>query len=366
MKIAEENFNEDEKIIFPDIEDTADIIFTTGTTGASKGVELSHKALTAATENLISGFQYKPETLLIIPGPLNHSSAIKNFCASFANGSCAYIVNGLVDIKEFFKALDYPEGSKACNVSPSAIRTILQLTGNIIGKYKNVIDFIEVATAPLPETDKILLCQLLPNSRLYNRYGSTESSSSSILDFNKYPDKINCIGRPMINSKIFIVDENHNEIKSSKENPGLIACAGDVNMKGYINDPELTAKTLVNGVVYTNDLGYIDEEGFIYVTGRKDDVINVGGLKVAPTEVEDAALDYEGVEDCICIAVPDKITGSALKLLVVYKEGREFNPAEINSFLKKRLENYKVPNFYERVDKVARTFNGKINRKFYR
>ena len=136
-------------------------------------------------------------------------------------------------------------------------------------------------------------------------------------------------------------------------------------MKGYVNDPELTAQTLVNGIVYTNDLGYIDEDGFVYVTGRRDDVINVGGLKVAPTEVEAAALEYDGVEDCVCVAVPDNITGSALKLLVVIPSG-ELQPAKLSAYLASRLEGYKVPKFYERVEKIARTFNGKIDRKAYR
>lgn len=121
-----------------------------------------------------------------------------------------------------------------------------------------------------------------------------------------------------------------------------------------------------NGVVYTSDLGYIDEEGFIYVIGRKGDVINVGGLKVSPTEVESVALAYEGIEDCICIAIEDRITTNALKLLVVFQEGKELDVKAISSFLAKSLEAYKIPRFYEKVDKVERTYNGKLNRKFYR
>ena len=88
-------------------------------------------------------------------------------------------------------------------------------------------------------------------------------------------------------------------------------------MKGYVNEPQLTREVLIDGIVYTSDMGYIDENGFIYIAGRKGDVINVGGLKVAPTDVEEAALAYDGIEDCICIPVDDAILGKALKLLVV-------------------------------------------------
>ena len=365
LEVAGKFFDEKISFEFPKLEDTADIIFTTGTTGASKGVELTHRALSAAAENLVTGLEYRTDTLIIMPGPLNHSAAIKNFCASCMCGCCVYILDGLTNMKAFFAALDYPDGAKGCYLPPAALRTVLSLTGNKLGDYKDVIDFVESISSPLPESDKQRLCELLPHSRLYNTYGNSEASSLITFDYNKHRNKINCVGRPMINAKIFIVDEQRNIIKSSKENPGLIACAGDVNMKGYINDPELTARTLVNGIVYTNDLGYIDEDGFVYVTGRRDDVINVGGLKVAPTEVEAAALEYDGVEDCVCVAVPDKITGSALKLLVVIPSG-ELQPAKLSAYLASRLEGYKVPKFYERVEKIARTFNGKIDRKAYR
>ena len=122
---------------------------------------------------------------------------------------------------------------------------------------------------------------------------------------------------------------------------------------------------LIDGIVYTNDVGYKDDDGFIYISGRKGDVINVGGLKVSPGDVEEAALAFEGIDDCICIAREDKITGQALKLLVVMHPGFTLNSRKISEFLSSRIEAVKVPRFYEQVEKIERTYNGKINRKFY-
>ena len=170
----------------------------------------------------------------------------------------------------------------------------------------------------------------------------------------------------MPNSHVIIVDDNHKEIQSDEEHMGLLACIGDVNMKGYVNDPELTNEVLTDGIVYTNDIGYKDDEGFIYISGRKGDVINVGGIKVSPSDVEEAALSFEGIDDCICIAQEDKITGQALKLLVVMRQGYTLNNREISEFLSSRVEAVKVPRFYEQVEKIERTYNGKINRKCYR
>jgi len=146
---------------------------------------------------------------------------------------------------------------------------------------------------------------------------------------------------------------------------GLIACKGKTLMTGYVGDPELTATVLRDGIVYTSDLGLIDAEGMLHLRGREDDVINVGGFKVAPTEVEDAALSFPDVKDCVCIAVDHLITGKALKLLVVMKEGKELDKRGLACHLKSRLETYKIPLLYSQTDRIERTFNGKINRKYY-
>ncbi len=354
-----------ERIVYPELDDSADILFTTGTTGASKGVELSHKALVATAENLIYGCGYKPDTVIIVPGPLNHANAIRKLFTTLVNGSTIYLLDGMLNIKNFYNALDYEKGTIACCLPPSAIRTLFQLTGDKLGEYSERIDFIESATSPLPEPDKIRLCRLLPTTRLYNNYGSSESASVCMYDYNANPGKVGCIGKAMPNSEVLIVDDEKNVIVSSAGHTGLIACKGDVNMKGYVNAPELTREVLQNGIVYTNDMGYIDDEGFVYIVGRQGDVINVGGLKVAPTEVEEAALAYDGVDDCICLGIDDEITGKALKLLVVMHDGIELDPRKLRLFLSSKLDAHKVPKFFEVVDHIKKTYNGKLDRKAY-
>ncbi len=365
IETAKKYFTEDLSFEFPHETDSADILFTTGTTGVSKGVEIQHKALTATAENASFGCEYKKDTVVIVPGPLNHASGLRKIVTTIINGSAIYILNGMTSIKRFFDALDYPKGTIACCLPPSAIRTIFQTTKEKIGEYANIIDFIESAGAPLPEADKERLCRLLPKTRLYNNYGSSESASVCMYDYNKNKGLQNCIGKCMPNAEVIIVDESGNQINSSKENMGFLACKGDINMKGYVNDAEATAKVLKDGAIHTNDIGFIDENGYVYIIGRKGDVINVGGMKVAPTEVESAMLESENINDCICIGVDDPIAGKTLKLLVVVSENSEFNPRELRNFLSTKLESYKVPLQYEQVDKIERTYNGKLNRKFY-
>lgn len=350
---------------FPHEDDSADILFTTGTTGSPKGVEHTHKSLSATVENVVYGFQYTSDTVVIVPGPLNHASGTRKMFTSLANGNTFYILNGMTNMKKFFDALMYPNGTIGCVLPPAAIRTIFQNTGDKIGEFADRVDFIESTSSPLPEIDKERLCRLLPNTRLYNNYGTSESATVCLYDYNHDFGRTGCVGKPMPNSSVLIVDDNRNIIQSSRSNPGLIACKGITNMKGYVNDPVTTAEVMSGDIVYTNDIGYIDEDGYVYILGRKGDVINVGGLKVAPTEVEAAALAYGPVEDCICIGIDDHITGKALKLLVVVQDETHYQPKELRKYLLSKLEQYKVPMYYERVSKIEKTYNGKLNRKYY-
>ena len=215
------------------------------------------------------------------------------------------------------------------------------------------MDFIETGAAAISHSDMMSLCQLLPTTRLYNTYASTETGIISTYNYNDGRCEVGCLGKPMKHSQIMITDK------------GLIACKGKTLMSGYVGDSERTASVLKDGVLYTSDIGMLDNEGMLHLTGREDDVINVGGFKVAPTEVEDAALSFPEVKDCVCIPVDHIITGKALKLLVVMKEGKGLNRKALALHLKSKLESYKIPMLYSEVEKVERTFNGKINRKYY-
>ena len=127
--------------------------------------------------------------------------------------------------------------------------------------------------------------------------------------------------------------------------------------------PELTAQTIHDGVIYMTDLGYISPDGYLYLVGRRDDVINVGGLKIAPTEVEDAALRFEKIAECVCIPFDSPEFGRCVKMYTVLKPGYAFDAGEISAFLESRLEGYKIPKYIEQTEEIPKTFNGKIDRK---
>ena len=263
---------------------------------------------------------------------------------------------------DFFKLLDNYKIT-AITFVPAILDMVLKFAKDRFATYDSQFNYIQMGSAPLSEADKELLTKMFPTVRLYNTYGATESGCTVILEFNKYADKKNCIGRTTVNTTIFFVDENRNEIEASFKNPGYMAFKGDMNLRGYYKEPEITKEALENGNIYTNDLGYVGEDGLVYLLGRKGDVINMGGLKIAPTEIEEVVVTHEKIKDCACIPIKDEITGEAPKLFVVMNEGCEFDQKEIAKFMLNKLEAFKVPKVFEVIDEIPRTFNGKIIRK---
>lgn len=349
-----------EEYSFPSKEEISEILFSTGTTGQPKGIILSHGNDIALAENVVFGVKMPQNNVELIPAPLNHSHGLRRYYGNMYNGSTVIIMSGVLNVNQFFEYLDkYPVTS--LDLVPSALAVILKLSKNKLGNYKNQLKYIQLGTAPLPEEHKIMLCSLLPNTRLYNFYGSTESGCTCILDFNDGALRPGCIGKPTVNATFITVDDNRNEIISTSTAPGLLATKGKMNMFGYFKDPGETNKVLQNGYIYTNDLAYI-QDGFIYLIGRKGDVINVGGNKVAPQEIEDLVTRYTGIKDCACIGISDTLKGQVPKLFVVTDEDQCLDIQNLRFFLSQNLEPYKVPKQIIQIDAIPRTFNGKIIR----
>ena len=137
-------------------------------------------------------------------------------------------------------------------------------------------------------------------------------------------------------------------------------------MSGYVADEQHTANVLRNGKIYADDLGYVDDLGLIHITGRRDDIINVGGYKVDPVEIENTVNSIPEIRDCICVADTHPILGTSLKLLYVVEDNKVVDKRTIALHIKSCLESYKVPLAYEQVTAIKSTYNGKKDRKAYR
>lgn len=350
-----------DRLLLPEKEDIADILFTTGTTGKSKGIIISHKANVALAQNILSGVKDVENEVNLVSAPINHSYGIRRCYAELLNGSTVILADSFVFIRDFFNLLDRYQVT-AITFVPAVFEMVTKFSGSQLAEYNAQLNYIQMGTAPLSERHKNLLRTLLPDVRLYNFYGATESGCTICLDFNQYADKKGCIGKPSVNATVLFVDENRNFIEATKDNPGILVFQGDMNMNGYIGDAGDTNEVLIDGKIYTNDLGYRGEDGFIYLLGRQGDVINMGGLKIAPAEIEDVVNKLDFIKECACIPIEDEIAGEAPKLYVVMKDGVSFDSALLKRLLGEKLEAVKVPKEIEAIDSLPKTYNGKIKK----
>ncbi len=347
---------------FPCREDVSEILFSTGTTGREKGIVLSHGNDIALAENVINGVAMEKDNVELIPSPLNHSHGLRRYYANMVNGSTVVLLGSVMNILRFFQVIDQ-YGVNSIDLVPAALSVVLKLSKNKLGEYSDRLRYIQFGAAPMMEADQQKICELLPRTRLYNFYGSTESGCICIYNFNRPDAKKNCIGKPACNAQIVIVDDANQPKESSAECTGCLSSAGGMNMLGYWRDEAETQKVLMDGVVYTSDVAYFDEDGNIILLGRKGDVINVGGSKVSPEEIEDAVKTMPGIADCGVIPVEDAMKGHVPKLFVQMQAGAAFDPTAVRTFLAGKLEPYKVPAQIVQIDRIPRSFNGKLLRK---
>ncbi len=339
-----------------------EILFTTGTTGKSKGVMVTHYGQMNMCESQNAILNYSKDNVWLIPTPMNHAAGLRKTHMSMEHGSTVLLVDGFRNLKLFFDSMrNYKVTS--LYLPPSAVHYILMLASKELAKFDEQLDFLYSSSSALPGGDKEKLIELLPHVRKFDAYGGSEVGAVCYIDYNSTHKGIGCVGKPNPGVEIFIVDDEYKPKVASKDDPGIIAIRSNTVTKGYWNEPELTEKTIINGVIYMSDLGYIDEEGYLFLTGRRDDVINIGGLKIAPTEVEDVALRFPVIAECACTSFTHDNLGKCIKMYVVLKDGTIFDKEELTSFLESKLEAYKIPKIYEVIQEIPKTFNGKIDRK---
>ncbi len=346
---------------YPAAEQAATILFTTGTTGTSKGILLSHGAEVAVAENVFTGTEMEEDTVELIPMPVSHSYGLRHCFGLLFGGRSIVLCDGVALAGAFFAMMER-HGVNALSLTPAAVHILWQLTGDRLGAYADRIRYVQLGTAGVDASMKARMRSLLPHSRLYQYYSSTEAGCACLFDFQN-DFSLRRVGKPACNATFAIMNEQGNEIASDEQHWGYIACKGPMNMTAYYGEAELTAQTMINGYVRSQDIGYIDAEGYICFVSRAGDVINTGGFKVAPEEVESVAIQFGGIRECAVSGVSDALLGQVPKLYIVPERPEEaFDEAGLIAYLSGRLEHYKVPRQIERLSALPRNKLGKLLR----
>jgi long-chain acyl-CoA synthetase len=349
-----------DEFVEPNPEDPADVLLTSGTTGKPKGVILTHQNILAAARNINQFIGNRAEDREGLALPLSHSFGLGRVRCQILAGGALILTRGFQFPKEMFEAI---RNWKATGISfvPAAWTVLTRLTGEKLAEFSPELRYIEIGSAPMPRLEKERLIRLFPRTRICMHYGLTEASRSAFIEFHQSKDRLDSIGRPAPNVEIRIVDEEGHELGPHKV--GKIQICGEHVMEGYWDDhcgQRLQGEWLCSG-----DLGYQDQDGYLYVCGREDDVINVGGRKVHPTEVEQALIGHECIAHAVCVGTPDPITGEAVRAVLVAKGGHSPLPCPetLASFLRTRLEEYKIPVAFDWVSSIPMNSSGKVKRR---
>ena len=350
-------------VAYPDPDSPCAIVFTTGTTGKAKGVMLNHRALSVFAYARYAALELSYTDVMLWTTPIDRVGGMRAPFIPFLAGATAAYFDGVVFIKDLLaKIKQYSVTAMYMNSFTATI--ILKNVPDAFADYAEQLHVVSFGGGHIAEKYKQQIKHLLPKTRLIVFYGSTEVSAISFFVFSGNTEKPNCVGKPHSCTKVFILDDNGKLLaNSSITTLGTVACESECSMLGYWKDDALTAKTMVDKRVIMADVGFFDSEGYLYLMGRRDDIIVSGGHKIAPYEIEDVAMQIECVHECVCLPIPHAVMGHLPELVVAMKPGAEFSAKRIYEHLAERLETYKLPRIIKEIESFPRVgFSDKIDR----
>lgn len=346
---------------FPDQNDVADILFTTGTTGAPKGVTLSYRNQFVAAWQINEFIGNTADDVELLALPVSHSFGLGRVRCVLSKGGTLVMLGTFANMKRFFGDMK-KYGVTGFGMVPASWGFIKKFSGKYIGKFADQLKYIEIGSSFMTVEDKELLMELLPNTRINMHYGLTEASRSAFMEFHTEKNNLSTAGKASPGVEIAIFNTNGEQVELGQE--GEVCVKGGHVCTGYWNE---SAKKFFddfyNGYFRTGDCATMDAEGYIYLKSRIKEMINVGGKKVSPMEVEDILNTIPGITESACIGIkdPDGVLGEVVKAYIVCSD-EKLTDKDIVTTLTPKLEVYKIPVQIERIKEIPKTASGKIQR----
>lgn len=344
--------------------DLAALLYTSGSTGRPKGVMLTHLNIVSAATSITTYLENVPADIILNVLPLSFDYGLYQVLMAFKVGATLVLERSFAYPYAVVEKL-IREKVTGFPIVPTISAVLLQFD---LKKYDfSSLRYITNTAAALPTHHIQQLRTLFRHVKLYSMYGLTECKRVSYLPPDQIDVRPTSVGRGMPNEEVYIVDENGRRV-----GPGVIGelvVRGSNVMKGYWELPEETDKVLKPGsfpgekVLYTGDFFRMDQEGYLYFVGRKDDIIKSRGEKVSPKEIEDVLYSLDGVAEAAVVGVPDPVLGQAIKAVITLREGVRLTQQDLLRHCAQHLEDFLVPKFVEFRDSLPKTSSGKISKR---
>jgi acyl-CoA synthetase (AMP-forming)/AMP-acid ligase II/thioesterase domain-containing protein/acyl carrier protein len=346
--------DEGNDVLFAQPEDTAIVLLTSGTTSLPKIVSLTQKQVCKSVGILCSQLRHteRDKSLHIVPH-FHLLGILGTLLAPLRGGGTVICTRDFIP-PDFLSLLKNERPTFYC-AGPAHHQAILRELKKVPpGELKNnSLRYIRSVSAPLPAPVRQELGMLLGVPIIEN-YAMTESPNITI----NMAGKEGSVGIPIIESLV-ILDEDGATLGSFEN--GEVAIQGEVVFSGYEDAPEENASAFINGWFMTGDMGYLDDEGYLYLTGRKKELINKGGEKISPPEIDQVLMTHPAVKEAMAFRVSDPVLGEDISAMVVV-EDQHADEEELRRFLLERLIPFKVPRRIFRVDEIPKGPTGKLLR----
>jgi acyl-CoA synthetase (AMP-forming)/AMP-acid ligase II len=322
-------------------DDPFNIMYSSGTTGLPKGIVHTHAIRIRYCTSFAAAFRVTPECVTMHAGAIVFNGAFVDLMPTVFQGG-TYVLLPAFDAQNYIEAIQREKVTHVMMV-PAQIIAMLDAP-NFDPAALSSLEMILSLGAPLLQEHKERLTRALPG-RFYELYGLTEGILT-VLDKYDSPRKPESVGVPLPLFTITIMDENGRELPAGEV--GEIWGTSPLLMPGYYKRPDLTEEAIVEGVLRTGDMGYVDDDGFLYLVDRKKDMIISGGVNVYPRDIEEIVVQHPAVKEVAVFGVPHAKWGETPMAAVTLVQGQSVDPAELKDWI-----NLRVGAKFQRVSAVA-------------
>ncbi len=353
--------NENTVSTFPEVagKDIASIVYTSGTTGEPRGVMLSHDNFLSNADSIIKYLRLTEADSVMVVLP---------FCYSYGKSllNTHIMVGGTLVLENSFMypnvVLDKMIEEDVIGFAgvPSTFAILLNRSSIRNYRFPN-LRYVTQAGGPMSPKHARELSLILSDIQIYIMYGQTEATARlTYLEPQDLFRKPGSIGKPIPGVEVELIKDGG--IPAGEGEEGEIVVTGKNVMVGYWNNPEETRKVLKDGKLYTGDIAKKDDEGYLYIVGRRSDMIKSGAHRISPKEIEEVILGMHEVHEVTVVGIEDEILGEAIRVVIVLKDGHEMDAKKVQRHCRLKLAPFKIPKEVFFVDELPKTSAGKVQR----
>jgi long-chain acyl-CoA synthetase len=337
----------------------AAILYTSGTTGRQKGAVLSHGNIISNLFTVNRYLRMEPADRILITTPLFHVAAQNVMMNAGLNAAATLVLHRRFDVERCAAAI---EEHQVTFMSGVPTIYIALLNAGVSPETLGSVRLFQSAAATMP-VEIARRWRETYGKTIYEGYGLTETSPAATFN-HEYEYRFGSVGTPVDMVEMRVVDPEDRELPPGAW--GEVVFRGPNVMLGYWNRPEETAEAMRQGWFHSGDIGYLDEDGYLYLVDRLKDMINYAGFKIWPREVEEVLYQHPDVRECAVAGIPDPLKGETAKAYIILRDGGRATEEELLAYCRGRLAAYKVPRAVAFVAELPKNPAGKVLKRLLR